>query len=32
MNGDEEAVEKAREPERNLVQQRLSSMTLFELH
>lgn len=32
MNGDDEAVEKARELERNLVQQRLSSMTLFELY
>jgi len=32
MNGDEGAVEKARELESNLVQQRLSSMTLFELY
>ena len=32
MNGDEGAVEKARELERGLVQQRLSSMTLFELY
>jgi len=32
MNGDEEAVEKARELESNLVQQRLSAMTLFELY
>lgn len=32
MNGDEGAVEKARELETNLVQQRLSSMTLFELY
>lgn len=32
MNGDEGAVEKAKELERNLVQQRLSSMTLFELY
>jgi len=31
MNGDEDAVEKARELETDLVQQRLSSMTLFEL-
>jgi hypothetical protein len=31
MNGDEGAVEKARALEANLVQQRLSSMTLFEL-
>lgn len=31
MNGDEDAVEKARELERDLVQQRVSSMTLFEL-
>ncbi|GAB3411000.1 hypothetical protein GCM10027435_02140 [Haloparvum alkalitolerans] len=31
MDGDEAAVEKARELERDLVQQRLSSMTLFEL-
>lgn len=31
MNGDEAAVEKARELERNLVQQRVSAMTLFEL-
>jgi len=31
MNGDEGAVEKARELETELVQQRLSSMTLFEL-
>jgi tRNA(fMet)-specific endonuclease VapC len=32
MNGDEAAVEKARELEANLVQQRLSAMTLFELY
>lgn len=32
MNGDEAAVEKAKELERDLVQQRLSSMTLFELY
>lgn len=32
MNGDEEAVEKARELETDLVQQRLSAMTLFELY
>ncbi|MBX0303975.1 type II toxin-antitoxin system VapC family toxin [Haloarcula salinisoli] len=32
MNGDEGAVEKAREIEADLVQQRLSSMTLFELY
>lgn len=32
MNGDEGAVEKARELERDLVQQRLSAMTLFELY
>jgi hypothetical protein len=32
MNGDEGAVEKARELETNLVQQRLSAMTLFELY
>ncbi|WP_053946850.1 type II toxin-antitoxin system VapC family toxin [Halolamina sediminis] len=32
MNGDEAAVEKAEELERNLVQQRLSAMTLFELY
>jgi len=32
MNGDEEAVERARELESNLVQQRLASMTLFELY
>ena len=32
MNGDEGAVEKARELERELVQQRLSAMTLFELY
>ena len=31
MNGDESAVEKGRELETELVQQRLSSMTLFEL-
>lgn len=31
MRGDEDAVRKARELEENLVQQRLSSMTLFEL-
>ncbi|ACV46209.1 PilT protein domain protein [Halomicrobium mukohataei DSM 12286] len=31
MNGDEGAVEKARKLESDLVQQRLSSMTLFEL-
>ena len=32
MNGDEGAVETARELERDLVQQRISSMTLFELY
>lgn len=32
MNGDAGAVAKAEELERDLVQQRLSSMTLFELH
>jgi predicted nucleic acid-binding protein len=32
MNGDEDAVDKARELEADLVQQRLSSMTLFELY
>jgi predicted nucleic acid-binding protein len=32
MNGDEGAVEKARELEENLVQQRLSAITLFELY
>jgi predicted nucleic acid-binding protein len=32
MNGDEAAVEKAGELETDLVQQRLSSMTLFELY
>lgn len=32
MNGDEGAVEKARELENDLVQQRLSAMTLFELY
>ena len=32
MNGDEDAIEKARELENNLIQQRLSSMTLFELY
>jgi predicted nucleic acid-binding protein len=32
MNGDDAAVEKARELEADLVQQRLSSMTLFELY
>jgi hypothetical protein len=32
MNGDEGAVEKARELETDLVQQRLSAMTLFELY
>ena len=32
MNGDDGAVEAARELETNLVQQRLSSMTLFELY
>ena len=32
MNGDDGAVDKARELERDLVQQRLSSMTLFELY
>lgn len=32
MNGDGDAVEKARELERDLVQQRISSMTLFELY
>jgi len=32
MDGDEGAVEKARELETDLVQQRLSAMTLFELY
>ncbi|TKX70390.1 type II toxin-antitoxin system VapC family toxin [Halorubrum sp. SP9] len=32
MNGDEDAVEKARELETELIQQRISSMTLFELY
>ncbi len=32
MNGDEGAVEKARELETNLVQQRLSAMTLLEVY
>lgn len=32
MNGDEGAIDKARELERALIQQRLSSMTLFELY
>ncbi|GAA0656171.1 type II toxin-antitoxin system VapC family toxin [Salarchaeum japonicum] len=32
MNGDEDAVATARELENNLVQQRISAMTLFELH
>jgi len=32
MNGDQDAVETARQLEANLVQQRLSSMTLFELY
>jgi predicted nucleic acid-binding protein len=32
MDGDDGAVEKARELEADLVQQRLSSMTLFELY
>ena len=32
MNGDPAAVEKAEKIERDLVQQRLSSMTLFELY
>lgn len=32
MNGDDSAVAKARELEANLVQQRLSAMTLFELY
>lgn len=32
MNGDADAVAKARELETNLVQQRLSAMTLFELY
>lgn len=32
MNGEEDAVEKAREIENHAVQQRLSSMTLFELY
>ena len=32
MNGDDDAVEKAKELERNLVQQRLSAMTVFELY
>ena len=32
MGGDEDAVEKARELETDLVQQRISAMTLFELY
>ena len=32
MNGDADAIKKARELEADLVQQRLSSMTLFELY
>lgn len=32
MNGDDDAVAKARELETDLVQQRLSAMTLFELY
>lgn len=32
MNGDDGAVEKARELESELIQQRLSAMTLFELY
>lgn len=32
MRGDEDAVEKATELEEDLIQQRLSSMTLFELY
>lgn len=32
MAGDEDAIRKARELERDLVQQRVSSMTLFELY
>ena len=32
MSGDEDAVEKARELETELVQQRISSITLFELY
>jgi len=32
MNGDEDAVERARELENDLVQQRIASMTLFELY
>mgnify|MGYP000657540176 CR=1 FL=1 len=32
MNGDEDAVEKARELETDLVRQRFSSITLFELY
>lgn len=32
MRGDEKAIEKARELETELVQQRLSAMTLFELY
>ena len=32
MNGDEEAVERARQLEADLVQQRLSAMTIFELY
>lgn len=32
MNGDADAIEKARELETELVQQRISSMTLFELY
>jgi tRNA(fMet)-specific endonuclease VapC len=32
MNGDPDAVERARELEADLVQQRLSAMTLFELY
>lgn len=32
MNGDEAAIEKARELETDLIQQRISSMTFFELY
>lgn len=32
MNGDEDAIKKAEQMERDLVQQRLSAMTLFELY
>lgn len=32
MNGDEDAIERARQLETDLVQQRISAMTLFELY